>query len=281
MTLTQRYGHIREGGGEIHKLLRDTNRKLKVSQGLPDWKAYVDFVNNIVVGGLKRVVVCSCVALEAQLDPAYLAKHNPGPMLEIELDLVDGGVRYLPEVGFNEAGRREHDKRGLRNIFRNWMDNFSSVGSIFKRIDLGEGHYLRELQDDLEVTWYYATIEGRLNHTEARVEKLRQHFLRYEYLWTTDLQVMFAEFLETAIIAAEDVKKPEPEEPQPEEEDEETLGAVDLGDRLNLLMLLILLRASGPRPSVPATRGEQHGAIMCRVVSRRRGLGLRADGDEA
>ena len=231
VTLTQRYGHIREGGGEIHKLLRDTNRKLKVSQGLPDWKAYVDFVNNVVVGGLKRVVVASCVVLENQLDPVYLAKHNPGPMLEIELDLVDQGVRYLPEIGFNEAGRREADQRGLRNIFRNWMDNFSSVACIFKRLDTGEGHYLRELQDDLEVTWYLATIEGRLNHTEAKVERLRQHFLRYEYLWTTDLQVMFAEFLETAIVEVEAKK----EAVEGEEDDDDTgVAAVDEGDRLNL-----------------------------------------------
>lgn len=39
---------IREGGLELHKLLKDTNRKLKVSAGLPDWKNYVDFFNSLV-----------------------------------------------------------------------------------------------------------------------------------------------------------------------------------------------------------------------------------------
>ena len=38
-------------GNEIHLLMKDTNKKLKVSQGLPDWKAYLDFVNDIIVGG--------------------------------------------------------------------------------------------------------------------------------------------------------------------------------------------------------------------------------------
>ena len=52
---SQRYHVIKEGGSEIHKLLKDTNKQLKVSQGLPDWKAYVDFINNIVVGGLVQV----------------------------------------------------------------------------------------------------------------------------------------------------------------------------------------------------------------------------------
>ena len=44
-------------------MMKDTNKKLKVSQGLPDWKAYLDFVNNIIVGGLKKIVVKSCAAL--------------------------------------------------------------------------------------------------------------------------------------------------------------------------------------------------------------------------
>lgn len=39
---------IREGGLELHKLLKETNRKLKVSAGLPDWKNYVDFFNSLV-----------------------------------------------------------------------------------------------------------------------------------------------------------------------------------------------------------------------------------------
>ena len=91
LTLKDRYQHVKDGAGEVHKLVKDTNRRLKVSQGLPDWKAYVDFVNNIVVGGLKRVVLKSLGALEEQLDPVHLAKPTSlGPMLEIELDLVGG-----------------------------------------------------------------------------------------------------------------------------------------------------------------------------------------------
>ena len=43
-------------GNEIHLLMKDTNKKLKVSQGLPDWKSYLDFVNDIIVGGLKKIV---------------------------------------------------------------------------------------------------------------------------------------------------------------------------------------------------------------------------------
>ena len=107
-------------GNEIHLLMKDTNKKLKVSQGLPDWKAYLDFVNDIIVGGLKKIVVKSCAALEQQLDPVHLAKPTAlGPMLEIELDLIDGAVKFIPEVG---PGPGE-----LRTIFRDWCMNFDDV----------------------------------------------------------------------------------------------------------------------------------------------------------
>lgn len=46
--MRDRCAAIREGGLELHKLLKDTNRKLKVSAGLPDWKNYVDFINSLV-----------------------------------------------------------------------------------------------------------------------------------------------------------------------------------------------------------------------------------------
>ena len=46
--LSTRYNDIADGGLEISKLLTLTNKTLKVSKGAPAWKAYVEFVNEIV-----------------------------------------------------------------------------------------------------------------------------------------------------------------------------------------------------------------------------------------
>ncbi|CAK9053428.1 Dynein beta chain, partial [Durusdinium trenchii] len=40
-----------EGGKEIHKFVKDSSEALKVSKVASNWKAYVDFVNNIVIEG--------------------------------------------------------------------------------------------------------------------------------------------------------------------------------------------------------------------------------------
>lgn len=83
---------IRDGGQELHKLLKDTNRKLKVSAGLPDWKNYVDFVNSLVVQGLIKVVAVSLSTLNQQISQAYIVKQQLPPMLELEMHLSKGKV---------------------------------------------------------------------------------------------------------------------------------------------------------------------------------------------
>lgn len=51
-----KYQSIVEGGREIHRLLKDSNKTLRISAGHPEWRAYVDFVNSVVVSGLSKVV---------------------------------------------------------------------------------------------------------------------------------------------------------------------------------------------------------------------------------
>lgn len=50
---------------EIHNMLKENNKVLKCSNASPDWRGYVDFVNNVVVDGLSRVI---CASLDYLLD---------------------------------------------------------------------------------------------------------------------------------------------------------------------------------------------------------------------
>ena len=58
-TLAARYSAVRDGGKRIAALMKETLQKLKVSAGLPDWRAYLDFVNGIVIEGTSAMVVRS------------------------------------------------------------------------------------------------------------------------------------------------------------------------------------------------------------------------------
>jgi len=220
----QRYHVIKEGGQEIHKLLKETNKKLKASAGHPDWKAYVDYVNDMVVVGLIQVVVASLEALEKQLDPVFISKSNMMPMLEVELDLRSAHVIYHPAI--TNSDPFDSKKVPVKELIMSTVDGVLGVGCAFKRLDTGEGHYLRELQDDPEVEILVAAIRHRLNELDVKTEEYRRSFFKYTYLWQTDANQMFQNFLEEAVTV--DVDETAEDTPSPTPLDGEKQKYVDL-----------------------------------------------------
>jgi dynein heavy chain len=213
------YALVKDGGNEIHKLLKEMNKKLKVSQGLPDWKAYVDFVNNIVVAGLSKVLQGSLAYLGDQLDPAKILKEDKIPLVEISLDLYGRHAYFHPDV----AGQSGADA-SVRNAVYLWIERIFHVAELFRRVDTNEGHYVREMQMDPHVQVLMANIEDHLVHCEGKALEYQRKFERFAYIWSSDLSSEFALFLETrAYVAIMD---------QPDAQDEEEKEVVQ--QQLNL-----------------------------------------------
>lgn len=197
MVRQQRYHVIKEGGNEIHRLVRETNKKLRVSAGHPDWKAYVDYINDTVTLGLvqvspklahytrqaeqncarlmqmeagkggrcltlpgarghdlimrlwavRQVAVSSLEMLDRQLDPSYISKSTLLPLLEVDLDLRNQAVVFMPPIAHSGPPLPDNTRRkSVRELVQAMLDSFLGVGCVFKRLDTGEGNYLREIQ---------------------------------------------------------------------------------------------------------------------------------------
>ncbi|OQS01914.1 dynein heavy chain [Thraustotheca clavata] len=197
-TRNAKYTQIKDGGNEIHRLLKDTLKKLKVSQGSPDWRAYVDFINGIVEDGLTKVVLTSLEYLSAQLDPSNIEAHDLTPLLEIELDLYGKDVVFSPAVGSLP------NKRGLKDLAQVWIEAIFHIMSLFKRLDTADGAYLKELLENPQVQKLIADINTSCNTQESICMQYKKDLMKYDYLWTTDLNSMFAKFLGTAWLPSED-----------------------------------------------------------------------------
>ena len=196
-----RYPEITHGGKDIHSLLKDSNRVLKVSQGLPDWKAYVDFVNNMVLDGLARVVVVSLEFLHGQIAPGAAGQEKV-PMMEISLDLCGDDVMFIPDL-FETT-----QKNGVRDIVNGWIRDFFQVCSLFKRVDTGGGSYTKEILSNMDVCARLAMINEDLSTNEEACIAFEQKYKEYAYLWTTDLQVEFRKFLDDATLSTSQSGKP-------------------------------------------------------------------------
>ncbi|CAM9131888.1 unnamed protein product, partial [Ectocarpus fasciculatus] len=204
LLLKDRYSEIKEGGKAIHNMVKDTNKALRVSNASSDWRAYVDFVNNVVVDGLGNIVYNSLEYLYDQIDPQCITKEDKLPVIEIKLDLIS--VRGSDDVRHEETrfipDLRESNGKGIRDLVNSWVGSFFSVSTLFKRLD-NDGTYLREIHSDQNVCLLMAIINETLSENEDKCLAVKATYDKHSYLWTTNLNEYFAEFAADAVIVTE------------------------------------------------------------------------------
>ncbi|KAF4325335.1 hypothetical protein BBI17_000424 [Phytophthora kernoviae] len=141
----QKYHVIKEGGNEIHRLLKDTLKHLRVAQGSPDWRAFVDYVSGLVEDGLARVIIQSLGQLRDQLDPKRIESDDIPALLEVELDLYGKDIVYFPPIQSTAA------KAGLQDVIMRRMEAILHCSTVFKRLDNSEGSYLKEMRENVQI----------------------------------------------------------------------------------------------------------------------------------
>ncbi|KAF4030914.1 Dynein heavy chain C-terminal domain [Phytophthora infestans] len=209
--IVQRTLKIREGATEIHRRLKQSNTGI-VGVNSAQWKAYVDFVNDIVVSGVARVICSSLEFLAKQLDPsggkdgereaplregtqkATKDHQNRLPMLEIKLDLIAHRVQFNPSIGENHG-------KGLSDTIQLWINSFFNVATAVKRLDSdGGGSYLKEMHSDMTISMMLATISEYEEENEAMLTSFKRKYDGYGYLWESDMAAHFQTFLTTAMV---------------------------------------------------------------------------------
>eukprot|EP00951_Prasinocladus_malaysianus_P003015 scaffold21499_cov40-Prasinocladus_malaysianus.AAC.1 len=198
-----RHSAISDKGKEIVKLLSSSNRTLKVSKAASSWKQYVDYISEIVISGFADTITSTINYLHQQLDPESIAKNELGPLVEIQLELVAPEIAWKPELAC--AGGD-----GVRDMFNSWLKSFLDIGGLMKRLDIGEGDYSKELEEDYVVYDAMSEVQAVVLANEATCEAFRNTYRQYDYLYKKDLQEALQEFLSTEGVALDDGSKDEP-----------------------------------------------------------------------
>ena len=198
----QRYTAIAEGGKGIDKKLKESALVMKVPKtGSPQWSAYVDFANGIVVQGLSRLVTISLRKLCDLLNADKIKKAQDLPMIVIDLALPPGkGMRFAPDVHEGDAQPTSAKPGNLYDIVNTWVDSFYHSAALFKRLDAGEGTYVQEMADDLEVQMLLATLNDVLAKSEHACAEFRAKYEAFAYLYTTPMDEAFSAFVADAYV---------------------------------------------------------------------------------
>jgi len=193
-----RFAQLKESSKNMHSLLKDTNKILRVSNASKDWKCYVDYVSNFVIDGLSQAITTSLDFVYQQIDLQTIVDQGKLPLLEIKLDLdgIQRKLDFTPILGASSDGK------GLSSMIEDMIGAFLQQSALFKRLD-SEGTYMREMHSDILISNYVSAISIAMVATQDKCIDLMKSFEEHSFLWKLDLSEYFAKFCNDAKIITE------------------------------------------------------------------------------
>eukprot|EP00736_Rhodelphis_marinus_P001984 Rmarinus@m.1646 len=187
---------VRDKGEDIHRIMLEKSKSLKVSRGAPIWLKYVEYVNTLLFNGLKTAVLSSLTYIRDQVDVFRSgADAEIVPLLEVKLELVATSIVFNPPLGV--SSEREGAAGGIGGRVLAWTHETKQVADLVKRLDSADESYFAQMEEDKDVSTVSAAVEHLVKVTQEKCEEFRQVFYQYDYLWEEDLQTSFATFLES------------------------------------------------------------------------------------
>ncbi|KAG7259758.1 hypothetical protein CRUP_010534 [Coryphaenoides rupestris] len=148
---------------------------LAVSQpGGPEWRAYTDFVDGVVLAGCSSGVRCSLQYFLENTDAAAAAAAGAtqaiAPLFEVQLVLSGKEMTFAPSLDLSQQGN-------FYDVVDKMVANIAKMASYIPRTDIDEMPDLVELCH---------VIRSRARAAIAKVREYQGSFASYRYLWTDD-----------------------------------------------------------------------------------------------
>lgn len=121
---------------------------MRPNKNSPEWKAYVDYVNGLVIEGITLGISSSMLDLAQQISIHYNKVNGLAPIFQINVCLADRQISFDPSISQNESGN------GIRDIINNITEHFISLAiKMPSRVDnqQGAGDYLVEIKDQFQL----------------------------------------------------------------------------------------------------------------------------------
>ncbi|XP_013068368.2 dynein beta chain, ciliary [Biomphalaria glabrata] len=184
--IAKRYAEIKTAGENIHALLKQNLEYFKADVSTDIWKAYVDYIDEMIVDGFFNTIRCSLQFMLNNTDP----KQNPGPLFEAKLELRVPEMVFVPSLDF-----------GVADGFYDGIDGL--VGDVYKQASLiprlaehsGQQHYQPDLEDMEELNEMRQELMDRVQNIMNKAMEYKNSFDNYAYLWVDDRNEFMRQFL--------------------------------------------------------------------------------------
>jgi dynein heavy chain, axonemal len=80
-------------------------------------------------------------------------------------------------------------------MLNEWAKRFVETGNLMRRLDVGEGSYSREIEEDYDVLHCVGQLQQAVLCNQDRCAEFAHSFLQYQDLWTMDMESTLATWL--------------------------------------------------------------------------------------
>ncbi|XP_056010102.1 uncharacterized protein LOC125667097 [Ostrea edulis] len=177
-------------GHKIHQLVDTSFEAVQISQASPAWQDYIDYVDAIVLDGLKQATLTSLKSMLNNLVQANMATEDDLviPILTIRLELIDNRVAFRPPLDTHTS------VISVQELVHQWLDSFLARGKLVKMLG-PKGTYQDYISADEEVKQLLLDINKLVDENGEECKKLINIFGDYAFLWLQDVNLTFEEFL--------------------------------------------------------------------------------------
>ncbi|CAF2140297.1 unnamed protein product [Rotaria magnacalcarata] len=185
--LNNRYKELDETGKKITGLLKENGELLKVENYDSDaWKNYVDYVDQMVLEGFRKIINCNLMFFLRETDSA----QNPDPLFESQLQL------QAPNMSFNPS-MDENDKNTFSELIEDLLNTIYKQGSLFARLAVhtNQANYQDALERMQDLGDLRTDFIDRVHAVIVKANEYRALFNKYAYLWVDDRTEFMRQFL--------------------------------------------------------------------------------------
>ncbi|NWX21666.1 DYH9 protein, partial [Aegotheles bennettii] len=184
--LERRYNLIRESGLRIHSLVKENQSLLLAEPSSDIWKAYVDYLDEIVLDGFFTAIECSLRYLLENTDP----KAGLAPLFEVKLDLVIPDLIFHPSL---DPGTND----GFYDMVESLLNDIYRISSLVPRLAEHSGfpHYQADMEDMADLADMRHDLMGRVQAVMVTCCNYRSAFDHYSYLYGEDRKEFCRQFL--------------------------------------------------------------------------------------
>ncbi|ELU01785.1 hypothetical protein CAPTEDRAFT_107782 [Capitella teleta] len=175
-------------GHRIHHLLDRSYQAVNMSEASPAWQDYIDYMDAVILDGLKQTCLTSLKSMLNQIVHCNRARGEVVPILMIRLELIENEIAFRPPLDQSTS------YTSVQETIHHWLDSFLARGRLIEMLS-GKGSYVDYISVDEEVQQLITHIDRLVRDNALECRNLFELFKEHAFLWQQDVTQTFQDFL--------------------------------------------------------------------------------------